>query len=126
MDSISAIAADRVRGLRLGRSSMPSTVCTASPIQIESLPVVGALAADQSTATYRSNALTRNYSLAQFFARQFALNGGQSHRAEGVARVRIGMMVNVAVVMAVNVVFGHFPAEIHERRGGSGEQRMRP
>src|SRR5688500_2673329 len=86
--SISAIAADRVRGLRLGLSSMPETVCTASPIQMESLPVTGLLAADQSTATYRSNALTRTYSLVQFLAGQLALNLRQSHRPKRMVSVR--------------------------------------
>src|SRR5688500_15828127 len=120
MDSISAMAADRVRGLRLARSSMPETVCTASPIQMESLPVTGLLAADQSTATYRSNALTRTHSLVQFLARQLALNLRQSHRPKRMATVRIGMMV-VIMPMAVPM----HPAETGERQGGIHEQSMR-
>jgi hypothetical protein len=44
--SISAIASDRVAGLRL--ATRPARV--ASPIQMESLPVLGPLLADQSTA----------------------------------------------------------------------------
>jgi hypothetical protein len=102
--SISAIAAERVRGLRLGRSSMPETVCTASPIQIESLPVTGLFAADQSTATYRSNAVTSKYSLVPFLAGQLALNLGQSHRAQRMGRMRIRvMMVMIMAAMRMSI-----------------------
>ena len=44
------LAADRVRGLWLGRSSTPDMFRTASPIQMELASETGRLAADQSTA----------------------------------------------------------------------------